>query len=839
MRRQQPHPIQLPPVKPQLTIEEWEAKAPLTDVELGSVRDIKAACEARRLPAKFHQFADAVESISRPSTPVTRNTASPTGETPSSRPQHPLHPAHPIATPQDFHDWFALIDKSISHSQEAHFRAHLNTLSGYLNTCDTLIDQANEVDEDVSRMMQDWTGVEEGGQSLQGACERMLEERDRLIRVTDEIEERLEYFQELEYATRMLNHPGDGLVLQEDFLFMVERVDVCIEYLESHRDFKESQLYLMRYQHCLTRAMTLIKIHCVNSLKALASEIHRRLTSSEVSSATQTLLLYPKFQSAAKALRPLITELEARAVRRPDDLSALLNECHAAYFSSRKQLITSRLIEEIQRIIRGSEVQGIGKGAGPTIDLVGLARAGCSYLKQLCSDEFNLYRHFFDSGEDKLYRFLEGLCDYLYDDLRPRILHEPKLAVLCQVCTVIQALMVLDLSGDYDEFEPSTQPDEDRLRPQDIFQSPLSPSLRDLKSAHSDPGLRSDLARNIRAQKHQQLKHLHIGNLLEMVLQDAQTRLVFKAQAVIQSEIRYYVAKEGDLDYPQHLIDFRKTGSEAASIPPSPSENPLSRMTSLSRQSTWYPTVKKTHWVLSQLHDYVKPAIFEDIAYEAISLCRESLMSASDLISAKSKSATALQPNSPDGQLFLIRHLLILKEMATAVGLDAQKERGMDFSGMADTLNSIIFHPNALLGQGLTNLRFPKVVESITDARLELDAALKRVCEEAISQCVQTATAPIQSFLSSAVDPTAASTSKAHSEFIEGCKKTIPEWTEKLRLYLDDDERTVSVLLPPMHDKVVEAYETFRIRVSTSKGGQSVEGVLLSRNALEEFLRSL
>lgn len=151
-------------------------------------------------------------------------------------------------------------------------------------------------------------------------------------------------------------------------------------------------------------------------------------------------------------------------------------------------------------------------------------------------------------------RFLEGLCDYLYDDLRPRILHEPKLAVLCQVCTVIQALMVLDLSGDYDEFEPSNQPDEDRLRPQDIFQSPLSPTLRDLKSAHSDPGLRSDLARNIRAQKHQQLKHLHIGNLLEMVLQDAQTRLVFKAQAVIQSEIRYYVAKEGDLDYPQQLI---------------------------------------------------------------------------------------------------------------------------------------------------------------------------------------------------------------------------------------------------------------------------------------------
>lgn len=65
-------------------------------------------------------------------------------------------------------------------------------------------------------------------------------------------------------------------------------------------------------------------------------------------------------------------------------------------------------------------------------------------------------------------------------------------------------------------------------------------------------------------------------------------------------------------------------------------------------------------------------------------------MSASDLISAKSKPPTGSQLNSPDAQLFLVRHLLILKEMATAVGLDAQKERGVDFSGMAGWHISII-----------------------------------------------------------------------------------------------------------------------------------------------------
>lgn len=32
----------------------------------------------------------------------------------------------------------------------------------------------------------------------------------------------------------MLNHPGESLVLQTDFLYMVERVDICIDYLKNH-----------------------------------------------------------------------------------------------------------------------------------------------------------------------------------------------------------------------------------------------------------------------------------------------------------------------------------------------------------------------------------------------------------------------------------------------------------------------------------------------------------------------------------------------------------------------------------------------------------------------------
>ena len=47
---------------------------------------------------------------------------------------------------------------------------------------------------------------------------------------------------------------------------------------------------------------------------------------------------------------------------------------------------------------------------------------------------------------------------------------------------------------------------------------------------------------------------LQISHLLKMVLQDAQTRLFFKAQSVIQSDIRHFVPKVEDLAYPDVLV---------------------------------------------------------------------------------------------------------------------------------------------------------------------------------------------------------------------------------------------------------------------------------------------
>ncbi|TFK44055.1 Sec34-domain-containing protein [Crucibulum laeve] len=817
-----------------ISIEEWEAKAPLGDVELRSVAAIKAASEQKPLPLKFTAQEAGPSRVSTPKLgPGSRPGTPSASSLPHGRTQvHALHPKQPVQTPQQFYDWFALIDRSVAHSQEAHFRAHVANVSEHLQTCDLLVERIEDVEALVDKMMEEWRGVEEGGKSLKEACQRLLEERDNLLELTDEISTRLEYFQELEQATRMLNHPGESLIFQADFLYMVERVDICIDFLREHRHFREADLYLLRFQQCMTRAMTLIKMNFVGSLRAVTADVSKRVAEKEPSPVLLQHLLYARFASLSPRLLPLLRELERRATSHPAELSALLTECHSAYFTARRGLVTPRVREEI----RGLDVGGS--------DLVELTRSGCSYLKQLCIDEFQLYRKFFRTGEQDLYQYLENLCDFLYDDLRPRILHEPKLSALCEVCTVLQALMVLDVGASTSLQDGSTDAESDH-----------SDSDDDFFADKDEQG--GELSTDLVHPKKRGLRRLHIAHLLQMVLQDAQTRLFFKAQSVIQSEVRYYVPKEADLAYPAVLVDARKAGSLSNGlIVEKQSEQEKRLLPSIENQDTWYPTVRKMVWVLGQLRDFVKPAIFEDIAQEALTLTRLSLSSAAELIKQKT---------SPlDAQLFLVRHLLILKEIVKTLEL-SQTDGNMGTSGsgpraeqeavgMTDTLAAMLGGATSLLPESLSMLAGLGMPTSrnggdVRGAGRGIDQDLRVACEAVISLCSDPVISPLQEWIRARSSPlssppvpppstkspptdvqltSAASPNDLYQHFTASLHRDLRGAVAKLRLYLED-KRTVRVLLDHVQDGIADTYGEFR---SLARAGNK-DGALVDMSTLE------
>jgi hypothetical protein len=216
----------------------------------------------------------------------------------------------------------------------------------------------------------------------------------------------LEYFQELEHATQMLNYPGESLIFQPDFLYMVGRVDICIDFLKGRVSNFQSRTYsreLMRQTETLQRSRSLpsalpamhdasdIKMNVVGSLRTLSAEISKPLTD-DISPTAQHHLLYTRFKTASTRVAPLLGELErrARAQSYPDELTALLAKCHAAYLNMQKTLLVPRIMEEIRGLDPGKS------------ELVELARVGCGYLKQVCTDEWSLYREFFGTGEEGL-----------------------------------------------------------------------------------------------------------------------------------------------------------------------------------------------------------------------------------------------------------------------------------------------------------------------------------------------------------------------------------------------------------------------------------------------------
>jgi hypothetical protein len=138
---------------------------------------------------------------------------------------------------------------------------------------------------------------------------------------------------------------------------------------------------------------------------------------------------------------------------------------------------------------------------------------------------------------------MEGLCDYLYDYLRPRILHETSLTVLCEICTVLQALMVREVGpDDNDEFAVL----DESTTPVQASPSPSQASLQIRRTMSYEP--------ENRIQPHRPTERLQVGQLLKMVLRDTQTQLVFRSQALIRSDVESYVPQEDDLDYPGKIL---------------------------------------------------------------------------------------------------------------------------------------------------------------------------------------------------------------------------------------------------------------------------------------------
>ncbi|KAL2842350.1 Sec34-like family-domain-containing protein [Aspergillus pseudoustus] len=678
----------------------------------------------------------------------------------------------------DFNEWYNDVEVTLLESSYDEYQACLNELQISKSHLDTLLSDTTSTLTLLSKLSEDFKAVDSQTSTFQQQCEGLLSAQKRDTNLVTDIEHNLQFYDFLDPASRRLNAPGAGNTVRgQNFSDMLRRLDECLDYMEAHPEQKEAEVYRSRYRLLLTRALTLIRGHFVSSLREIYSSVAKKVADKQLSDTALSALLYAKFRVGAPELKQIGLEIQKRAVPPLDpdqgteaEYQSLLNELHTNYASTRGKLI---------RPLVHKRLGEIAQTPSTSKDLVSFARASISYVRGVCLDEFDLWSEWFH-GQGGLYDYLETICEPLYDNLRPRIIHEDKIVKLCQLCTLLQTRYL------FDQEEEIEYPDANQL---------------------------------------------DFSALIQPALEDVQTRLVFRAQAFLRDEIERFKPRAEDLDYPERNKQFsisisdkqisgRKVSHGDAFINPPKSTKTTEDGTEIEQDSRWdfesqnapagwYPTLRKAVWLLSRIYRLVNSTVFDDLAHQIVHQTTASLHHASSSISSKS---------TTDGQLFLLSHLLILKQQIVAFDIEyVAPEVSFDFSGVTSTFWELrerggLFNPRNLMklvGHGL----LPRVVENMLDAKVELDGRLRTVINDFINVFAAKMTASLPSKF---VDKRNLQRGELIYPTCRKIENEVPNLRKILGEYLDDI-RMKETLVGAVQERVIQLYEEFFDKYTSSE----------------------
>lgn len=697
----------------------------------------------------------------------------------------------------EFDAEFSSLESQLLDESHAGYQTYYEQLQLSSSHLDSLLSSTQATLDLLSTLSASFKSVEAQTDAFRQQCESLITEQRRLEGLADDVEENARYYTYLEPMTRRLNAPGAAnLVKGKDFPEMLSNLDNCLAYMEAHPKHKESATYRSRYRLLLTRALTLIRHYFTKSLGDIAADISKRIQGGQLKETTHSALLYAKFRVPAPELKVLGLEIQKRAVPTPDDVDAgrepeymsLLRELYQSYSATRGRLIlplVSRKMAELASSMQQS-------------DVLEFAKSSIGFLRGVTLDEHELWFEWFET-DGALYDFLESLMEPLYDYLRPKTIHETKLEKLCELCAMIQG-RYMDLDSEDEDGDASS-----------ALASPVT---------NGKPLLRK----------------LDFGSLVHPALEDAQTRLVFLALNVLRNDVESYRPKPEDLDWPRRASAATANGAKNGpalsgtrhATPTTPATNPsiaaeeatddaesiFSKHPDVPSTSTssqqWYPTLRRAIWLLRRIYRLVNSTVFDDLAHRIVHSTIASLIYASHQVGSKQ--------TVQDGQLFLITHLLHLKQQIVAFDIEyIPPEVEFDFSSVTNTFYELrdrgsLWNPASwvrLVGGAVGGGLLPKVVENMLDAKAELDGRLRTIINDFVNGYANHMTAPIEmSAVSQAKSKDQFDALKAVRTVRGLAEKDVPAIRTKLLEFVDD-ARTRETLVAAIRDQVVMSYEDF------------------------------
>ncbi|KAG5608589.1 hypothetical protein H5410_019870 [Solanum commersonii] len=440
----------------------WEQNAPLTEQQQAAIQALSHAVAERPFPSNLDQVSGHDNSLS-------------------------------VATKLSSMEDSGAIEAVLvnTNQTEETYQHYVNTLTEQIQTCDGILHQVDETLDLFNELQLQHQAVATKTRTLHDACDRLLLEKQKLIEFAESLHNKLNYFDELENVATTFYSPSMS-VGGTNFLPLLKRLDECISYVESNPQYAECNIYLVKFRQLQSRALGMIRSHVLSVLRSTSSQVQAAIRSSGGSKTSfaegiESSIIYVRFKAAANELKPILEEIESRTPRK--EYIQLLEECHKLYCEQRLSLIRGIVQQRISEFSRKEALSS-------------LTRSGCAYLMQVCQLEHQLFNHFFPSSSEdisSLTPLVDPLCTFLYDTLRPKLIHETNLDVLCELVDILKV---------------------------EVLGEQLS------RRGESLAGLRPTLDR---------------------ILADVHERLTFRARTYIRDEIANYLPSDEDLDYPKKL----------------------------------------------------------------------------------------------------------------------------------------------------------------------------------------------------------------------------------------------------------------------------------------------
>lgn len=534
-----------------------------------------------------------------------------------------------------------------------------------------VIKQLHTVGNQLNSLIQQLSNISLKTTEFQEITGLLYDDYQNKLKLNDCITQKLSYFENLHLVMRKLNqYSSPNSVKKESFKILIEKIDDSMEFIYKNMDFKDSEMYMIRFKQCLLKACELIKTYLTNVLKQLTDEITTK-SSKAICSVSKDALIYSSFGSDSETFKGLYVEILRRKDMKHNkkcsaELNSILNNILNEYFLTRIYLLTDSIWSQLNNESENNK----------NITLVSLLQDNILYFTELCQKEYRLFTKFFveEKLKTEINLWLVKLCEPFYDYIRVKILRENSILILCD------SINILNKYYQFEEFSHEYE---------------------------------------------LQFKGIQFDKIFEPIIQELQSRLVFRCQVYIDQEIVNYQPKRDTVIISQRKVHMEKNVdgvyfNDTDQLTKEYLKNfeSINDKNLLNPLISYYLPLIRALALLSKLYQMVNSSVFDDLAHCVVHECINSLRKAYSLVNFSNS-------ENLDDILGYLSNLLLLKTQIETFDIRyIANETYLDFSGLSDFLKSISSWDSSKM-LSLARSSIPKIVNNMMDAKSELALELR------------------------------------------------------------------------------------------------------------------